>query len=494
MAPDDIRSSTKKTSDRKAPEVSWRDHLVMLLNVGAEIEHGLMVQYLYSAYSIDTRGHPPEVVQKLESWRDHILTIAREEMGHFITVQNLLRLLGAPMNLARQNFPWDVDYYPFPFRLEPFSLSSVAAYAFTEAPPLETLETDAARQTSGGKRIHPAMANRYIHYKRFDYDEIRRRVDVRMPRNVEAHSVDVIYSEIIDLLKDEDRIPDSVFQEDTYSAQANWDDWGRRYRPAPKMLTADGSPAEKQAKDDIQTVNETNMLVMPVGTRTEAIKALQLVSEQGEAPHMGTAELEEISHFDRFLVIFQDLKEMGDDFRPARDVASNPSVRKDVDGSTQITHPRTRSWAKFANIRYRMLLAFLGHRLKSGAKHKVPVQDRETMLIHRTFAEMYNIKTVSNLLMQMPLGASGEDAARFAGPPFETPFDLRMPYSEVETWMLHRELVKAAIRQATELLDASDDDDTAAAYLRTQLPIDRQTLAWTEAILSGLGVTKGQLT
>jgi len=33
--------------------MSWRDHLVMILTSGAEIEHALMVQYLYAAYSID---------------------------------------------------------------------------------------------------------------------------------------------------------------------------------------------------------------------------------------------------------------------------------------------------------------------------------------------------------------------------------------------------------------------------------------------------------
>ena len=488
--------NTKKTSteDADAPEISWRDHLVMLLNVAAEIEHGLMVQYLYSAYSIDMRGHPPEVAKKLEDWRGQILNIAREEMGHFITVQNILRLLGAPMNLARQNFPWDADYYPFPFSLEPLSLSSIAAYTFTEAPPIDTLEAKAARTTRGGKYLHPDIATRYKGYIDSDHDEITRLVKLRMPKNMEAHSVDVIYSKIIKLIEDEDRIPDSTFREDTYAAQADWDDWGRRYRPAPRMLLADGSPSDEPPNDNLFEANETNMLVMRVGTRTEAIKALQIVSEQGEAPHMGTEQLEELSHFDRFLFIFQELRKMGKDFRPARDVASNPSIRSDIPNSTPITHPRSLGWARFANIRYRMLLAFLGHRLKSGAKHKLPVQDRETMLIHRTFAEMYNIKTVSNLLMQMPLGESGEDAKRYAGPPFEIPFDLRMPYSEIETWMLHRELVNAAIEQAGELLKTAPDDDPATDYLRAQLPIDRQTLNWTEAILTGLGVSKGQLT
>ena len=38
--------------EHKRPDMTWKDHLVMLLHIGAEIEHSLMVQYLYAAYSL----------------------------------------------------------------------------------------------------------------------------------------------------------------------------------------------------------------------------------------------------------------------------------------------------------------------------------------------------------------------------------------------------------------------------------------------------------
>ncbi|MEA2231907.1 MAG: hypothetical protein QOD83_1723 [Solirubrobacteraceae bacterium] len=34
------------------PEFNWRDYTAMLLHVAAEIEHSLMVQYLFAAYSL----------------------------------------------------------------------------------------------------------------------------------------------------------------------------------------------------------------------------------------------------------------------------------------------------------------------------------------------------------------------------------------------------------------------------------------------------------
>ena len=76
---------------------SWKSRLncrgtnyaVMLLQIGASIEHALMVQYLYAAYSLRD-DHA-----KAKKWRKTLLAIAREEMGHLLTVQNILTLLGA---------------------------------------------------------------------------------------------------------------------------------------------------------------------------------------------------------------------------------------------------------------------------------------------------------------------------------------------------------------------------------------------------------------
>ena len=67
-----------------------------------------MVQYLYAAWSLPQDG--PAGVQR---WRRDILQIAREEMAHFASVQNLLRLIGGPLNFDREDFPFRTDFYPF---------------------------------------------------------------------------------------------------------------------------------------------------------------------------------------------------------------------------------------------------------------------------------------------------------------------------------------------------------------------------------------------
>src|SRR5215203_6007635 len=79
------------------PPLSPRDEAVFLLHTAAEIEQALMVQYLYAAYSLKKPEQIPagdplrtEHQQAVARWRATLLSIAKEEMGHLMTVQNLL--------------------------------------------------------------------------------------------------------------------------------------------------------------------------------------------------------------------------------------------------------------------------------------------------------------------------------------------------------------------------------------------------------------------
>src|SRR5438132_7424074 len=117
------------------PHLSPHDEAVFLLHIGAEVEHALMVQYLYAAYSLKHSDEvPQEHQEKVHAWRRTLLGIAREEMGHLITVQNMLRLIGGPITLDREDYPFRSDLYPFHFRLEPLSKNSLAKYILAEMP------------------------------------------------------------------------------------------------------------------------------------------------------------------------------------------------------------------------------------------------------------------------------------------------------------------------------------------------------------------------
>jgi hypothetical protein len=69
----------------KPEAMEWRDYLIMLLHIGAELEHALMVEYLYAAYSLNDRSGTPQQRRQMSELRNLLLTVAREVMGHLLT-------------------------------------------------------------------------------------------------------------------------------------------------------------------------------------------------------------------------------------------------------------------------------------------------------------------------------------------------------------------------------------------------------------------------
>lgn len=115
------------------PGASAWDEAAFLLTAAAEIEHALMVQYLFGAYSLDPDGAGDKAAD-VERLQRKLLQIAREEMGHLVTVENLLVAIGAPMHFGREHSPNASELYPFRFRLEALSLASLAKYVVAESP------------------------------------------------------------------------------------------------------------------------------------------------------------------------------------------------------------------------------------------------------------------------------------------------------------------------------------------------------------------------
>ncbi len=106
--------------------------LIRLLREAAEVEHALMVQYLYAAFSLKPAYAAVTGYGAPNS--NDMLGVAIQEMQHLGKVNELLVALGATPHLVRQDFPYQHDIYPFEFNLEPLSQASLAKYVYTEAP------------------------------------------------------------------------------------------------------------------------------------------------------------------------------------------------------------------------------------------------------------------------------------------------------------------------------------------------------------------------
>lgn len=120
------------------PPMAPRDEMIFLLQVAAEVEQSLLVQYLYAAFSIRQSNFPTEApvdaAEVTGRWYQAIFQTAKEEMGHLLTVQNIMNYLGGPLTLDREDCPFRSDFYPFHFRLQPLRRKSLAKYVAAEKP------------------------------------------------------------------------------------------------------------------------------------------------------------------------------------------------------------------------------------------------------------------------------------------------------------------------------------------------------------------------
>jgi hypothetical protein len=63
------------------------------------------------------------------------------------------------------------------------------------------------------------------------------------------------------------------------------------------------------------------------------------------------------------------------------------------------------------------------------------------------FGEMYNLRAVASILVQLPLGAGSSERC---GPTFQMPYTLQLPDTEAGYWALHLELIAATVDLLTE--------------------------------------------
>jgi hypothetical protein len=128
--------------------VEHREHLWYLLAEAAQVEHLIMCQYLYAAFSLKTdldEGLTAEQADAVGRWRDLLTGIAIEEMLHLALVFNVMTAIGAAPPLSRPNFPRDSEDLPgaVHFRLLPFGKDSLTHFLYLERPEgMERVDAD----------------------------------------------------------------------------------------------------------------------------------------------------------------------------------------------------------------------------------------------------------------------------------------------------------------------------------------------------------------
>ncbi len=130
-----------------------RGQAIRELSYLAAVEHALMIEYLYAAYSIDApreRAASPadDEAKRIFNVGFQLLEIAIDEMRHFLWANQLLRLFGAPpatgrakriaqpprRGSGRKVYPGQKQYLDRPFALAPLSAETLDWFITVEAP------------------------------------------------------------------------------------------------------------------------------------------------------------------------------------------------------------------------------------------------------------------------------------------------------------------------------------------------------------------------
>jgi L-lysine epsilon oxidase-like protein/ferritin-like protein len=376
-----------------------RELAIYLLQIAAEVEHELLAQYLYATYSIGRNAPAPA-----STWIPKLREIAREEMGHLITVQNLLMSLGAPTHLRRMRNPMP-DLYPFAFHLEPLSLDVVKKYVIAESP------ADAVPPFPAGDthRVGVIYAKLYSLFQKDDTPV----GPLRIARDTFTN----------EHLADSDFVDPSTLK-DLFATPLEWSKGNPQIYVMPEQQPA-----------DIDAL------------RAAAYDAIHRISSQGEGPSTDVQ-----SHFDRFLTIYNDIVASGTN--GVLNLATDPQTATISDATSKL-------WAELSDVRYEVLLRQIEHALVLPRQPQLSGSDPRSQLIEWAVGGIPNemrdvIRPIATKLTTLPTGNG-----TLAGMPLLEPAS-ELPSTEAARWKLHLALIERSKALADQI-----GNDPALQQMRT---------------------------
>src|SRR5260370_1485411 len=163
-----------------APEapfvIEQREALIYMLCEAAELEHAIMCQYLFAAFSLKHSEQERLSGGELAAvgrWRQQVSHVATQEMLHLALVHNLLSAIGAAPHMSRPNLPAPASHYPAGVQLAlmPFGEQALRHFMFLERP--EGMDLDDAAGLAATSRAVPLMNKRAIVPRLQDFPTLR---------------------------------------------------------------------------------------------------------------------------------------------------------------------------------------------------------------------------------------------------------------------------------------------------------------------------------
>ncbi|QDL08722.1 isovaleryl-CoA dehydrogenase [Brasilonema octagenarum UFV-E1] len=390
---------------RSQRTLQTREELVSALKQAAELEVAVMLQYIYAGYSVPNYVTGEEYVRRglwtpeqlhlacgdgkeVRSYgmRGVLLEVSREEMIHFLMVNNILMAIGEPFYPAVPNFrelngrfPIDVD-----FALEPLNATSLQRFMRLEMP--DFLEENLNDKSGGG--------------------------DPTVHRLHGYGSLSELYHQIREGLKN---IPDLFMVK---KGQV-------------------GGEHRLFIRDDFNKVHPDYQF--QVDDLKSALFAIDLIVEQGEGCHAQSPKFER-SHYQQFRRLAEALshQQVSDGetkgkapWNPSYPGLRNPSLNYRDYNTNVVTVPQTRAVMEIFNESY-----FLMTQLMVQHFGLMPTGSlRRSKLMNAGIDVMTGMmRPLGEVLMSMPSGKNGKTA----GPSFEIESPSYIPTPEVALQIIAR--------------------------------------------------------
>ncbi|MFC5719336.1 ferritin-like domain-containing protein [Streptomyces gamaensis] len=375
------------------PVITTRAQLWSALRQAAALELAVMLQYLYAAFSVPTYGAGLAYVRqglwterqlalacggggagRDDGIRGALLAVAREEMVHFLLVNNIIMAMGEAFCVPVVDFPAIGGELPVPvdFALEPLSAGSVQRFVAIEQP--AALVPALRREGEEG----PAADTR--------------------GESFVWRSASELYAGIREGIQ---RVPELFLVERGRG--------GGEHHLFLRESVNSRHPDYQLEVDDVSS----------------ALFAVDLITEQGEGGRLAPEAPErdegaEVSHFRTFLRIGEQLtaehapgpygRQLP--WSPAYPVLRNPTLRGEDGAKDAITDPGARAVARLCDRSYYLSLQLMAQHFGEGADTSL----RRSKLMNASIDVMTGmLRPLAEVLVTLDSGRRG----RTAGPPFE---------------------------------------------------------------------------
>lgn len=375
--------------------IEHRDALIYMLSEAAELEHGIMCQYLFAAFTLKRsteEGVDERQLRAIDKWREVVFGVAAEEMLHLALVNNLLSAVGAAPRIGRPNLPQAGRYYPpeVQLALVPFSERALRHFLYLERP--EGINLQDAEGFEALREAEPLMSDRSI-----------------VPRPQHFATVGELYRAI-----------ESGFENLVHYHGERWLFVGPEH--------AQATAAHFWWPD-----------LIPIHGLEAAKKAIGTIVEQGEGARGHWRD----AHYGRFLEILGEyltMKREQPTFEPARPVlAVNVRAPVDAEPGPLVSDPITARVLDAFNVAYEVLLYALGRFFGHGNETK----EQHQALADVSVGLMVSVlKPLGEVVTTLPVGK--EHPGKSAGPSFEVFYrsGYLLPHAESAWVLLHERLLE----------------------------------------------------